>query len=454
MKTCPKCHKKVKDTTKFCVYCGFNIRKFDEENASKQHFCPECGTEITEGEFCPECGIKISMHLCDSDEDNFTIDSFDFSALESEANKQLEEQEKHERIAADFEIENDTLIKYKGTSGDVVIPKEVKQIKKGAFVGFNGLKSIRFEDNSAIQTIDDGAFGWKGDVIDIYITDLKSWCELTDNIYYKKNLFLNNSPVTRLAIPYSGTIIPRSAHFGYYNVTDITIPDGVVHISDGAFGGCEALTNITIPNSVTHVGNFAFEGCTRLSSVTLSNNLSFIGYSAFSNCYSLTAIRIPDSVCSIGSGAFNNCTGLTNVTIAGSVTSFDVQIFYGCSNLRSVMLGEGITHLSTQMFDGCSNLRSINLPSTLTTIESYAFYNCRDLISISIPDSVTTIGARVFDGCDSLADVTIGRNSRLSPEELYKKINTTALKRITVPQRFADYFNSKRYYNNYDVIIH
>jgi hypothetical protein len=80
--------------------------------------------------FCPECGIKISEHLCNSDEDVFVIDSFDFSALESEANKQLEEQERHESIVADFEIENGTIIKYKGTSGDVIIPKEVKHIKK------------------------------------------------------------------------------------------------------------------------------------------------------------------------------------------------------------------------------------------------------------------------------------------------------------------------------------
>ena len=453
MKTCPNCKSTVSDTAKFCVKCGFNIKKY-EENAAQEHFCPECGTKFSGGSFCPECGTSIGDQPCVGNESFDSIGSFDFSALESEAQEQLEEQNRRERIAADFEIENGTLIKYKGTSGDVIIPKEVKHIKKGAFVGFSGLKSIRFEDNSTIQTIDDGAFAWKSDVIDIYITNLKAWCELTDHIWYKKNLYLNNSPVTRLEIPYSGTTIPRSAHFGYNNVTEIIIPNGVTHISDGAFGGCQALSSITIPNSVTHVGNYSFEGCTRLSSITLSNNVTFIGYGAFDNCYSLTAISIPNSVCSIGSGAFRSCTSLTNVSIAGSVTSFDVQIFYGCTGLRSVTLGEGITHLSKQMFDGCSNLRSINLPSSLTTIEDFAFINCGALASITIPDSVTSIGTRAFDGCYSLADVTVGRNSRLSPEELYNKINRTALKRITLPQRFANYFNSNRYYNNFEVITY
>lgn len=60
MKQCPKCHASINDTAKFCMECGCNIRKYEEEHAKpKVRFCPECGTEIPQGSFCPECGYNV-----------------------------------------------------------------------------------------------------------------------------------------------------------------------------------------------------------------------------------------------------------------------------------------------------------------------------------------------------------------------------------------------------------
>ena len=73
MKQCPQCQANVSDTAKFCVKCGFNIKKHEEEMA-KEYFCPECGSKkpeakpvngwkcacgnVAQGNFCPECGAK------------------------------------------------------------------------------------------------------------------------------------------------------------------------------------------------------------------------------------------------------------------------------------------------------------------------------------------------------------------------------------------------------------
>ena len=64
MKQCPKCQADISDTAKFCMECGFNIKKYEEEQAKpKARFCPECGTEIPRGSFCPECGFNVSNEL-------------------------------------------------------------------------------------------------------------------------------------------------------------------------------------------------------------------------------------------------------------------------------------------------------------------------------------------------------------------------------------------------------
>jgi len=62
MKHCPECQATVGDTAKFCIKCGFNIKKFEEEKANEEAiFCPECGTKFSGGVFCPECGTKVEV---------------------------------------------------------------------------------------------------------------------------------------------------------------------------------------------------------------------------------------------------------------------------------------------------------------------------------------------------------------------------------------------------------
>jgi DNA-directed RNA polymerase subunit RPC12/RpoP len=58
MKTCPGCQAEVNDNAKFCIKCGFNIKKHEEEKANQEYFCPECGTKFSGEVFCPECGYR------------------------------------------------------------------------------------------------------------------------------------------------------------------------------------------------------------------------------------------------------------------------------------------------------------------------------------------------------------------------------------------------------------
>ena len=113
MKECPKCKAQVSDTAKFCIKCGFNIKKHEEENS--KHFCPECGTEFSGGNFCPECGYDISDELKSNpapkkkekkeiDFDGFGID-FDEKPKKKENKKKIS----FDSFGLDFEDSTKTL---------------------------------------------------------------------------------------------------------------------------------------------------------------------------------------------------------------------------------------------------------------------------------------------------------------------------------------------------------
>ena len=105
---------------------------------------------------------------------------------------------------SDFEIEDDTLIKYSGKSSIVTIPKGVKHIGMWSFHGRYELEKIIFPDG----LIDIGAY----------------------------------------------------AFYGCQELNDVIIPNGVTCIDSYAFLDCKSLNNISIPDSVVNIGQSAFNG--------------------------------------------------------------------------------------------------------------------------------------------------------------------------------------------------
>ena len=54
---CPNCYKEIKDSSKFCRYCGAKI-----ETQQKKVRCPQCGfLNRAEAVFCDNCGAKLGV---------------------------------------------------------------------------------------------------------------------------------------------------------------------------------------------------------------------------------------------------------------------------------------------------------------------------------------------------------------------------------------------------------
>ena len=233
-----------------------------------------------------------------------------------------------------------------GTTGLTEIPEE-------AFAGCSLIGMVLPE---GITTIGNSAFSgcnFKKLEIPNSVTYIGSYALPYDLEYneYNNGYYLGNSENLYLVFvklkdsEYSSSsceinsktkIIAGNAFYYFENLTNVTIPDGVISIGDSAFYGCESLTSVIIPDSVTTIGDEVFSNCENLISVTISAGVTTIGDYAFCYCENLTSVTIPDSVTTIGNDAFYSCNSLTSVTIPASVTTIGNDAFCSCYNLTTV----------------------------------------------------------------------------------------------------------------------
>ena len=240
MKECPSCHAQVVDEAKFCNKCGFNIKASQEQSA----FCIECGAKLQKDSiFCIECGKQQPQN-------ENSINSFDFSSLQAEAQNQLAEKEKEAR---DFVVQNGVLVKYLGIDENVEIP-------------------------DTVEIIGGSSFGdWQRP----------------------------NKIVKKIIIPSSVTKIDERAFNECKSLISINIPNSVTDILERAFVGCSSLIDVKIPSSVTSIGKMAFCGCTSLTSIEILNNKTSIDFGAFGNCTGLKIIKLPKECKSISDSGWN-----------------------------------------------------------------------------------------------------------------------------------------------------
>lgn len=205
-----------------------------------------------------------------------------------------------------------------GVNGDITIPDGVTVIEYGAFEDCSGLTSIEIPDS--VTAIGDFAF--------FHCTGL--W---------------------NVAIPDSVERIGSRA----FDFCDDTIYDTDslpgVYLVDGWAVDRYVWSHGTLDlTDVRGIGDYAFFGCFDLTGVTIPNGVRRIGDGSFSACDSLTSVAIPDSVVEIGDHAFSSCSSLENIVIPASVTNIGVHAFYDCQSLTSLVF-EGDAPVEELFFD-------------------------------------------------------------------------------------------------------
>lgn len=341
---------------------------------------------------------------------------------------------------------------------EVILPKELKRIRRSAFEGCNNLVHIDLPDT----VIEIGEKAFYNNVRLSYVgIGGNSQLESIGNF-----AFSNCAKLQRFELPASVVSVNGSAFYGAINLTaftvragnknftakdgvlfnytqstlvaypaglrtEYTIPATVLTIGDYAFGymrfaginlgnvqtignysfANSELESIVIPDTVTAMGVSAFEANFYLRSVQLGNGLTAISKYAFSNCTALEQITIPANIREIQSGAFANTLGMTSVTFASNskLTAIGKSAF-ASSSLSSVAIPASVISIGDAAFAQhfLAPLASVTFAedSQLRTIGEEAFKGTYRLKSIDLPEQLTSLGAFAFMG-SGLEQVTI-----------------------------------------------
>ena len=160
-------------------------------------------------------------------------------------------------LTDEFVIVGDgVLLTYQGTSGDVIVPEQVKHIST-AFAARKGLYSVEMGEN--VLTVGDYAFAY-------------------------------NPELRRVVLGSNVRSIGAYAFDGCTYLPYIMLPDGVEEIGKYAFNECNYLVDIYLGKSLRTIGQYAFKYCSRLMCVTMPATVETIYSYAFADCYSLTLV--------------------------------------------------------------------------------------------------------------------------------------------------------------------
>lgn len=239
------------------------------------------------------------------------------------------------------------------------------------------LKSLTI--HKGIKTISGTGNGLSScDDINIYITDLLSWCQIEmesdTTIPYGTNLYINNKQLKeQLIIPEGVTIIKEGTFNFLENIASVTLPSTVNTIEDNAFYRYQETQKIYevinhsslaikagyqnhggIAENAIFVHNDQISRLEFLNGFVLNENtlIGYVGQSsdltfpersagsyniddyAFENRDDITSVKFSNSVLKIGSHAFDDCDKLESVTISSSVVEIGSYAFSGCISLK------------------------------------------------------------------------------------------------------------------------
>ncbi len=357
----------------------------------------------------------------------------------------------------EFIIVNGTLVKYNGSSTEIVLPENVYAIEQGvftnvlitsidmsktaiteipenAFTGLINLETVLF--STATERIGSGAFNgtkFLDNVVDMLLVNgvalvaykgASGVVAIPETVrYLNADVFQGNSALT--GVEFSGDIEIEANAFVGTSLSSVSGADFITAIGENAFSGTTyelnqtvnyytvigghlvsytgAQTDIIIPSNVTYIPENVFNG-TNITSVDFSlvEGALEIAPNAFRNAVNLQNVTFSDNIDYIGTRAFYNTAWYRNRNLSSEeslIITENGKLLAYIAESNTVSIPSRVTSFARDVFTGNVNISSLTFAlGTAVDIPAKAFAGCTSLINISFPSVEFSIGEKAFDG--------------------------------------------------------
>jgi len=243
-----------------------------------------------------------------------------------------------------------TIVKYKGTDTDLVIPADIDgtPVTKLRFDAFTSCRLSSVTIPASVYDIGENAS--MSGAVNKFCDSLSSVNVDAGNSYYRSlDGVLYSSDMSTLLF------YPRTKTDSVF-----AVPDSVVYIMRYAFEGSAYLTSVSMNANVAMLGSDAFASCTALRTAYLSPTVNLLPDGLFDGCTSLIDVMLPSGLSAVGEGAFKNCSSLAMLTLPESVVSVASGAFAGCSSMSALVvlgtLGTGGADTLLAAFSGFTGM--------------------------------------------------------------------------------------------------
>lgn len=252
---------------------------------------------------------------------------------------------------------------YAAVNIDISKCKNLKYIGENAFYGCSEMDDVTIPDG--VEYIGKDAFCMTKAYVDFYNSSEEKG-GANCSFYISNGVLLWTyvpTGATEIVVPDGVRMMAGGACCGWDSIMVLTSPEGLTPYWLTKYNITYNVTSVTLPNGLETIGDYGIYYLSKLERIDMPDTVKTIGYLSFGRLEALAKIHMSNSLETIGQRAFWYCTSFINVTLPDSVKNVESYAFYDCGRLKILRMPEGTEKVGTAVFSAsCTELDHIYLP--------------------------------------------------------------------------------------------